>query len=569
MMSNQLVESPQYNIEKRKEYRAHRFSPAQRRRVRIYGLIALVLIAPPIPFLNVLAVIVFIYGILTSIKTSRGLVYKNMQYGRRTRKMRRKGGGEFAISGSKTPPIPARTVGFPVLAQDFDLPKRMLKQLSPEQIEEYKRNTEAPSGYTVGTVYSLNADCDTVYVVGTGMDTATKDAAADFKGRGGVVRALTTVALETGTLPGFAMLHHVRPKNMQLAYEWCRNNLDPEVVELMFSEKILEYTGNMPALMKASVEMKLAFAHRERLINEEMNHVDPTMALAITVPRDPRWKTGPNGELDGRLTKRQLSNASVIKLALLLEQEIRQTEVTDGALLSKTDVDRLVRTTWDISDIAEYHETEMSRAKALAAQEFFGELPPGTSIPAQPNTWPVETIRPVWSKESDRLFLNIDGTYHCVILVNGYTRGSISPDGFARVFNARSMTAPFMGLTVSLVGDLINVAEEQRYLARMKAWSIARQKNRKADLVKTPDEVEKDGMIDKKRFAYHFGGPLALSYNVYLLVSAATMKLCDAGVEYVEANARKSFMTVEYFHEEARLLDAFMTAGFGVSSSDS
>lgn len=566
-MSSQVVNSPQYNIEKRKEIRAHRFSMAQKRRVKIYGLIALVLIAPPIVEANVIGVLVFLYGVLTSIKTSRGLVYKNMQYTRRTRKMRRQGGGEFAFSGKKRPPIPARTVGFPVLAREFSLPKRIMEVLRPRQIEEYKSQTEAAAGFTIGTVYSLNADCDTAYVVGTGMDSATKDAMEDFQARGAVVRALANVALETDTMPGIAMIHHVRPKNMQLAYEWCLNNLDPEVAALMFSKEILDIE-DIQSLAGASVEMKQAYAHRERLINEAMSHVDATMALAITVPRDPRWKTGPNGELDGYLTRRQLSNATIIKLALLLESEIRQTEVTDGALLSKNDVDRMVRTTWDVSNITEYHETEMARAKHSAAEEFFGELPEGHEMPPKPNTWPVESIRPVWSQESKRLYLNIDGTFHCVILVTGYTKGTISPNGFAGIFNARAMLSPFMGLTVSLVGDLINVHEEQEYLARMQAWSNARKRNRKGDLVQTPEEMEKEQKIDKKRFAYHYGGPLALSYNVYLVVSAATIDLCDAGVDYVEAHARKAYMTVGYFDEEARLLDAYMTASFGVSAGD-
>lgn len=566
-MSNQIVDSLQYNIEKRKEYRAHRFSKAQRERMKVFGLIALVLFSPPVVQLNLLGVIVLIYGLVTSIKTSKGLVFKNMQYARRTRKMRRQGGGEFAIIGSKKPPIPARTVGYPVFALEFTLPKNVLAKLSPKQLEAFKAETDDPNNFTIGTVYSLNADCDTAYVVGTGMDTASGDAKADFRGRGEVVRALAKVALATRTLPGIAMIHHVRPKNMQLAYEWCRNNLDPEVVKLMFSAEILEIT-DMATFLAASVEMKQAYAHRERLINEEMSHVDATMALAITVPRNPNWKTGPNGELDGYLTKRQLRNAPIIELALLLEKEIRRTSVTDGALLSKNDVDRLVRTTWDITDISDYYEIEMVRAKIEDALEYLGELPEGVEMPPPPKRWPVESIKPVWSQEKGRLYLNTDGTYQCVILVTGYEKGSIGPDGFAQVFSARGMVAPYMGLTVSLVGDLVNVAAEQRDLAKMQAWNNARRQNRKEGIVQTYDEIEKEQRIEKKRFAYHYGGPLALSYNVYLLVSAATIDLLDMGVDYVEANARNTSMTVGYFDEEARLLDAFITAGFGVSTGD-
>jgi hypothetical protein len=567
MMSNQTVASPRYNIEKRKEYRAHRFSKAQRRRVKVYGLIALVLIAPPIVPLNVLGFGVLLYGLFTSIKTSKGLVYKNMQYARRTRKMRKQGGGEFTILGSKKPPIPARTVGWRVFPRELTLPKRAASQLDSERIEQYKKEAESPDDFTIGTVYSINADCDTAYVVGTGMDSASGDAMADFQGRGEVVQALARVALETQTLPGIAMIHHIRPKNMQLAYEWCNNNLDPEVVRLMFSEEILDIT-DMATFLAASVEMKQAYAHRLRLINEEMNDVDAIMALAITVPRDTRWKTGPDGTIDGYLTKRQLSNAPIVKLALSLEHEIRQTKVTDGALLSKNDVDRLVRTTWDVTDIAEYHKTEMVRTKFSAAQEYLSELPEGAEMPPSPKKWPTESIRPVWSQESGRLYLNMDGTFQCVMLVTAYGKSSITPDGFAKVFNARGLLAPYTGLTLSLVGDLVNVAREQQDLARMQAWTNARRQSRKAGIVQTPEELEKEQLIEKKRFAYHYGGPLALSYNVYLLVSAATIDLLDMSVDYVEANTRNISMTVGYFDEEARLLDAFITAGFGVSTGD-
>ena len=584
LQSNQ-TEVPHYNLEGHKEYRANNVSTDQWKWIGAWiGLSVLLVVLPWIllpwfgnstDFMRYLAVVSLAAGMYGFYKNEDGLGFRNLQAKLENRKMRKNRDGKGSILRAKRPPIGLRIVGYPTESSAPDFPDEIREALSQVELDRIMEQFNEET-FTLGTVYSKEDDSDTSFVVGTGMRSANGDAVDSFMGRKRVVEALSHVANESDTLPSFSMIYSTRPRDMMPILTWYAENLDPEVTNARPIElKNVGVTDGIPdldeeAFFKGTIAERHATSIDMMSVKASVDGQEGSMAIGITVPRPSNWKKRKDGTLDGLLTPKQLQEAPITNLTLLLEQELASAGVSDVAALSETDINRFIRSKWDIKGIREWQNRLAEHVVAEAAR-LFGDADAETSAPKPtpaPSPWPEHKIVPGISKNG-KSFLFIDGTYHRVLQVRRFGKTKVFADDFLPLFASQDIQpASMTGITVSVCGDVINVENEQKMLTRRIVIRQAISNERKGERYETPAEKEKAGALENKQYMLHYGGAFALSYNVYVTISAVTPDLLDGVEKRVRSHARLSRITLRYINDESRQLRAFATANFGVNMAN-
>lgn len=584
LQSNQ-TEVPHYNLERNKEYRANNVSSDQWRWIGAWiGLSVFLVILPWIlalwfdgttDFLRYFAVVSLAIGMYGFYKNEDGLGFRNLQAKLENRKLRKNRNEKGSILQAKRPPIGLRIVGYPTGTSAPEFPDEIREALGDEELKRIMEQFNEES-FTLGTVYSQEDNSDTAFVVGTGMKSANADATDSFMGRKRVVEALSHVANESDSLPSFSMIYSTRPLDMLPITTWYAENLDPEVTHARAIElKDRGVKDDLPildeeAFFKGTIAERHAASINMMTAKASVDGQEGSMAIGITVPRPSNWKKRKDGTLDGLLTPKQLQEAPITNLALLLEQELASAGVSDVAALSETDMNRFIRSKWDIKGIRQWQNRLAEHVTAEAVHLFGDEdarkLAP-EPMPA-PSPWPEKKIVSGISKNG-KTYLFSDGTYHRVLQVRRFGKTKVFADDFLPLFASQDIQpASMTGITVSVCGDVINVENEQKMLTRRIVIRQAISNERKGERYETPAEKEKAGALVNKSFSLHYGGAFALSYNVYVTISATTLDLLDAVERRVQKHARLCRITLRYIRDESRQLRAFATANFGVNKAN-
>lgn len=589
-MVNQLqgnqTEVPQYNLEGHKEFRANSFSKGQGKWIGTWMVLTVFLVVLPwildiwsdtsTDFVRYFALFTLTIAVYGFYKNEDGLGFRNLQAKLGNRKLRKNRDKNDSILKAKRPPIGLRIVGYPTDTATPEFPIEIREALGDVELNRIMEQFNEES-FTLGTVYSKEDNSDTAFVVGTGMKSANADAADSFMGRKRVVEALSHVAIESDALPSVSLIYSTRPLDMLPIMAWRAENLDPEVTNARSIE--LKNLGtnkdgtpilDEEAFFNASIAERQAASINMMTAKSSVDGQESSMAIGITVPRPSNWKKRRDGTLDGLLTPKQLQDAPITSLALLLEQELASAGVSDVAALSETDINRFIRSKWDVKGIRQWH-TRLAEHVVANAAHLFGDEEAKKSAPEPtpaPSPWPEYKIVPGVSK-SGKSFLFIDGTYHRVLQVRKFGKTKIFADDFVPMFASQDIQpASMTGITVSVCGDVINVENEQKMLTRRIVIRQAINSERKGDRYETPAEREKAGALENKQFMLHYGGAFALSYNVYVTISAVTPDLLDEVEKRVRTHARLSRITLRYISDESRQLRAFATANFGVNMAN-
>lgn len=586
-MTDQLqgnqTETPFYNLEGNKEYRANSLSQDQVRWVIAWlGVTVALLILPWIlsplvgaglDFIRAFALITVPAAVYGFYKNEDGVGFRNLQAKIANRNMRGKG----SVAKAKRPPIGLRIVGYPTANATPEFPEDIREALGDAELQNIMEQFNEDS-FTLGTIYSKEDNSDTAFVVGTGTRSATEDSVGSFMGRKRVVNALSHIAVESDTLPSVSLIYSTRPLDVMPFVDWYANNLDPDVTNARPLE--LQNVGvkdGIPILdedsfFKGTVEERQAKSINLMLEKTSVDGQEGSMVVGVTIPRPSNWKKRRDGTLDELLTPKQLQDAPITNLALLLEQELITAGVSDVAALSEYDINRFIRSKWDVKGIRQWLAQVAEHAAAEAAQLFSekeGYEEALQSLPA-PSPWPQYKIVPGVTKNG-KSFLFIDGTYHRVLQVRRFGKTKIFADDFLPLFQSQDIQpASMTGVTVSVCGDVVNVEKEQKMLTRRIVFrrAINNEKNGKGEKFETPAEKEKAGALENKQYMLHYGGAFALSYNVYVTISAVTPDLLDGVEKRVRTHARESRITLRYISDESRQLRAFATANFGVNMAN-
>jgi len=584
LQSNQ-TEVPQYNLEGRKEYRANNVSSDQWRWIGSWIGLSVLLIALPWvlaiwlddtpDFLRYFAMVTSVIAVYGFYKNEDGLGFRNLQAKIANRKMHKNHDGKGSILRAKRPPIGLRIVGYPTESSAPEFPDEIREVLSDVELDRIMEQFNDES-FTLGTIYSKEDDSDTAFVVGTGLKSANADATDSFMGRKRIVEALSHVAMESDTLPSVSLIYSTRPLDMLPIMTWYAENLDPEVTNARPIElKNIGFKDSIPVLDEeaffgGTIAERHAASINMMTAKASVDGQEGSMVVGITVPRPSNWKKRRDGTLDELLTPKQLQDAPITNLALLLEQELASAGVSDVAALSETDINRFIRSKWDIKGIREWY-ARLAEHVAAEAIHLFGDDEAKKLAPKPapaPSPWPERKIVPGISKNG-KSFLFIDGTYHRVLQVRKFGKTKIFADDFLPMFASQDIQpASMTGMTVSVCGDVINVENEQKMLTRRIVIGQAIRNERKGERYQTPADKEKAGALENKQYLLHYGGAFALSYNVYVTISAVTPDLLDDVEKRVRTHARLSRITLRYISDESRQLRAFATANFGVNMAN-
>jgi hypothetical protein len=579
------TETPLYNLEGRKEYRANSVSPDQWKWIGFWFVVSAILLILPwileiwviggFSFVRALCIITGPLMVFGFYKNEDGLGFRNVQAKLENRNMRKNRDDKGSIQRAKRPPIGLRVVGFPTGATAPEFPEELLEDLDQSELDRIMEQFNEDN-FTLGTVYSREDNSDTAFVVGTGIKSANADSTGSFMGRAKVVSALKQIAIESDDLPSFSLIYSTRPLDLMPIVTWNAENLNPEVTKaqsLALSNQGIKdgipvldeetfFGGSIAERHAASINLMTAKA--------AVDGQEGSMAIGITVSRPAHWKHRKDGTIDRMLTPKQLQEAPITNLTLLLEQELERAGVSDVAALSESDINRFVRSKWDIKGIREWY-TEVADHAASEAVRLFA--PEGLPEEVQehsppPSPWPKYKIVPGKNKKSGKSFLFIDGTYHRVLQVKKFGNTKVFADDFLPLFASQDIQpASMTGLTVSVCGDTVNVENEQKMLTRRIVFQRAFNSKKEGIRYETPADLEKKGMLENKQLMLHTGGAFALSYNVFITISAVTPELLDGVERRVKAHARECRIKLRYISDESRQLRAFATANFGVSMS--
>jgi hypothetical protein len=379
-------ETPVYNLEGSKEYRANNVSRDQWRWIGFWFVLTLLVLVLPwvlelwvdglFDLLRLLCFITVPMLFFGFYKNEDGLGFRNVQAYFESRRMRKERDGKGSIAKAKRPPIGLRLVGFPTGSTAPEFPEEILETLEKDELERIMDQFNGDQ-FTLGTVYSKEDNSDTAFVVGTGINSASHDATGSFMGRSKVINALKQVANESDTLPSFSLIYSTRPLDVSPMVRWNAENLNPDVTDARMLElKNIGVENDIPLLdeetfFEGSIAERHASSYGMMTAKAAVDGQEGSMAVGITVTRPSSWKRRKDGTIDGQLTAKQLQDAPITNLALLLEQELASAGVSDVAALSEADINRFIRSKWDVKGIRKWL-SDVSDHVSAEAQRLYG-----------------------------------------------------------------------------------------------------------------------------------------------------------------------------------------------------
>ena len=498
-------------------------------------------------------------------KTSNGIIFRNIQAHHEERQLKRRKGMVYQGRADK-PPLGLGIYAFEAEFDAGEMPQVIRDNLSPQQFDAIV-DANRTTGFSIGTVYSKHEKTDTAYISGTGLAGSNGDPAEMFFARKGVTDAIARAISIYDKPPSFCMIYSRRPVNLIPQLLWDQASVDPAVRDA----KHLELRSLPPddkgreqldvdGFFTGSVEERQALALNLARADVAVSGEEVTQLTAISFHRPRFYGVKPGSSLDGKLTPRQLRRMPINRLAEAFREEMANAGISDATILNFEDVQKVVRTGWDVASISEWQQQVLSRA--LEIEESGKNLP-------MPNPWLKADGKIVSTTTKDgRPYIKFGDTYLRVKQLSSFRKTNFFAEDLLPIFDAAEFQpAAYSGLTVSACGDIIDVRSEQRILSRKRAIAAGYEDSRRdrGERIETAEDIEKRNALKNKSDSLHFGGVYALSYNAYVTIAALTLDQLEDFDDLVDAHGRSCGVEFRYINNEVRHVRTLATALWGVN----
>ncbi|MDB5159969.1 MAG: hypothetical protein JWO99_232 [Candidatus Saccharibacteria bacterium] len=520
---------PSRNLEERKELRLHSFNVKRQGGWFIGCLfVALSLISLDSSVTKIVGVGVIGIGLLGARKFQDGLGYRIM----------------LVIVGSLRHRAKAKGV--------TSIEQLRVTEKAPIDISamSYPAVDDEGRSFRIGVFYNPEDNCDTFVVVGSGVKHPGADALDLMRQEDLYIDGIAEVLANYDGRVGVALPYISRPVNMLRQELWEGLNLDPAVLdaEPFDSDDDFLYAN-------ASVEERQATALMQSRAAAELYEADVVRAVAMTVPRPSSWPKVKNGLIGGSLTPEQLEEAPVVKLALLLESELRSRGIEDAAILDRIDIAKYVRSGWDMVNIQDWY-VQLETADPLNNPDVISE---GL------DEWPSHEIVTGKSRRGG-YYSQTDGTFHRPLQAKRFLTSEAAVGEFDQIFDTHDLGFPRdVGIAVTLCGDAVNPYTERNLLRRQMVIQSAVQNQKKGESLETDEDYERSQNKKRRESALYRSKSIALSYNVFVVVSATSLKALDVATEKVIKRAKRNHIALRTVKWELRQIRALFTTLLGVS----
>jgi len=417
-------------------------------------------------------------------------------------------------------------------------------------VMSYPATDDEGRSFRLGVFYNPEDNCDTFIVTGSGIAHPGADPFEIMRQEDQYIDGIAEVLSNFDGRVGVALPYLSRPVNQLRQELWDGLNIDPDVIEAKVFDSAVDFDYD-----NATIEERQATALMQSRVGSELYEADVIRAVAMTVPRPITWPKVKGGLLDGKLTPEQLEEAPVVKLALLLENELRSRGIEDAAILDRIDIAKYVRVSWDMIGIQDW----------FVQLEMSDPINNPDEIRKGLNEWPTHEMV---SKKSRRAgdYLQTDGTYHRVLQAKSFTITQANIGEFDECFGVHELGYPGeVGLAITLCGDSINPDTERGILKRQSTLQIAFRGTRKGEYNESEEDIDRFGQKRRKETAYYRSKTIGLSFNVFFVVSAVNLKLLDVATETVIRRAKRHHIKVRRIKWEMRQVRALFSALLGVS----
>lgn len=520
---------PTRNLEERKELRVHSFNIKRQGGwiLSCFGLGMALFTLDSLPF-KVVGLFVLLIGVLGAKKYQDGLGYRIVIHVFKSLRQRAKTKGVTNID-------------------ELELTDEAPIDVS---IMSYPAVDDEGRSFRIGVAYNPEDNCDTFLVTASGIEHPGADPLELMRQEDLYIEGIAEVLANYDGRVGFALLYISRPVNGLRQQIWEGLNLDPDVLNAKTFDSHDDF-----AYANATVEERQATSLKQSQLAAEVYEADVIRAVAMTVPRPGDWPKVKGGLIDGALTAEQLEEAPVVKLALMLESELGSRGIADATILDRIDFAKYVRTSWDMVDIKNWN-LQLQMLDPINNPEV---------IANGLDEWPAHEVTAGKSRRGG-YYQKTDNTYHRILQAKRFLTSQVDIGELNELFDVNLLGFPRdVGLAVTLCGDSVNPNIERGILKRQSVIQAAIEGKRKGETYETDEDIERSSSKRRKETALYRSRSIALSYNVFIVVSATTLKTLDKATDQVKRRSKRKRVLLRSIKWETRQLRALFTALLGVS----
>ncbi len=464
------------------------------------------------------------YTYLIELRDTRKEIAKRERPNRKRRVMKRE-------------PIVARIMGFPTRPSEVE--------------EEGARETASMEDFDesdLGVTYFPPRDSDSSMILTKGWDGANLDVEDLFDATNRLSNGLLEAARRSPFTIGITEGAMIRPYNFERMRSWQLANNHP-LIEAAYPGTTMEEVraGKSPAAiiedarrpldrpMTADELMNLDSEQREVMLHHTA--VDPFYFYSLNVPRPTWWPKGDRGDIGGLLDSEDLYDAPIVELTRLVEGNLITNGVKGVKALNPDELINHTRVAWDLKEIEAWH----------SGAEFDSK-----GVRIDPD-WPWPSTEYLVRKDKDKEYIDFDGSHHRVFSLERLDKKRVAPRQLSGLFSPGFLgPAGEVGLVVATSGDtLLSSKESNRTTKRIrlrKAFQRYRQGAGTFDVSSL--EQEEARLLENRRDALDYGGSHALSFNTFIITSAAS--------ETHEATLKRHAKVDEIVLNQVRLMDMVM-----------
>ena len=496
-------------------------------------------------------------------KTSQGIIFRNVQASLEDWRLGKRGDVIYDGTATKKQPLGLKIMSFEMPVDVTEVKSLVGDDLDAETLNEIIGNKVTQST-NLATIYSRRERTDTGFISGSGLQGLNGNPEDVFAARKGVAEGISRAVSLYEKKPSACLIYSRRPTNLIPQLLWDQGNLDQTVqqaAQLKLKNVGVDDRGipklDVDSFFAGTVEERQKAALQLERARAAVDDEEVTQLIAVSYKR-PRFVGVKRGQtLDGRLRPRQLQRMPIKRLLDEFARESTNAGVTDVSILDYLDVNKLIATGCKIKEIDNWQQE---------LYEWAADVDASPDLPI-PTPWPnlITSHRTPGAK----ICTKMGDTYFLVKKVARYTKDRFPAEALLSLFEASDAAfqpSKYVGLTLSLCGDFIDVERENSILTRRRAIAKGLEKNRdRGDEIITQSDVEKREALANKQDALHFGGVNAMVYNAYVTVAASRMEMLDDASDALDGLGRTAGVKFNHFDKKLRHARSLMTALYGVN----
>jgi hypothetical protein len=453
-------------------------------------------------------------------------------------------------SATKTP-INASIMAYPIITD-----------LSKDVVVDMDNN--------LGVTYFEPRDSDSSMIVSTGWNGSNLDVVEYFDRMNAKSESILEAARSSFLPIGITEGIMKRPYDIWRYRDSGLKNVHPTVLSAIpgttlddirngkSGQKILEdATKPINRILSADENLNREREERDTLLQLRASNTYNFYSLNVPRPRD--WPSVKHGNIDGKLTNRQLADAPIVELTHLLEQSL----VSSGELgVHKLNFDEYsthVRRSWDGKKMHLWNQ---------------GAEVDDEGNPFNPRwPWPPHDYV-MYYDDKGRPYLDYGGTYHRFFQVEGLDKKLIRPRQLLQIA-APGYLGPNneIGFTAAMSADTILSRDESRRATGVIQWqkAFARWKSSGLDIDRSRLDQEEARLLENRRDAFDYGGTHGLNFNLFLNISAcsvdkpSTLRSMMKADDFLMLALRDMRLKVRRIRLEPEMNRAMWTTNIGAS----